>query len=450
MAEIEEKFPRSKFRGMQRDFKLFCDVMLDSLRKSGSNICESAPFHLKWIEELPKHDYMLIIAYRGSAKTQYCSNLYPLWRAIQKPRCIVLMASSEIQSKLNTQFIQFLVESTPVLSHLKGDTWSKETCRLSNGSLIVAKGFGSSIRGIKTAWERPSLVVFDDIIPDVPTKSLEEYKRIYYEAVLPTIEPGAQVIVVGTPFTPDDLLASLKKSGECYVMTVPVWDENKNPSWPARHPREWIEMMKRRSNPIAWARNFKCIAMVPGGNMLKTHWLKRCDVNWIPGRDKIRIMAVDPAITSSKIGNYGTDYFAIVIVDYYYRKGIFKVISMRNEYLDFPSQVELVKRTCMSYKPRYVAIESNFYQSALAQFLKASTEIPIIEVKQSRDKVERILELTPYLQAGKIYIACVNEEFEIEYANFPSPKSHDDLLDALHMAIMESMKFAPGRSWGFI
>ena len=78
-------------------------------------------------------------------------------------------------------------------------------------------------------------------------------------------------------------------------------------------------------------------------------------------------------------------------------------------------------------------VESNAFQVALPQALREGM-LPIVQVKQHRDKLWRLMELAPHFENGRIRIHRQNHEDLIhEYLQFPKGE-HDDILDALHLA----------------
>jgi predicted phage terminase large subunit-like protein len=59
--------------------------------------------------------------------------------------------------------------------------------------------------------------------------------------------------------------------------------------------------------------------------------------------------------------------------------------------------------------------------------------LPVVEVKQAKNKALRIEELGPYFENGKIRVSPDDNDFLLEYLQFPKGR-HDDILDAVHIA----------------
>jgi predicted phage terminase large subunit-like protein len=109
------------------------------------------------------------------------------------------------------------------------------------------------------------------------------------------------------------------------------------------------------------------------------------------------------------------------------------VLDILRRHLDFPAQVKQVQSLASRWNPYRIAIESNTYQAALPQALNQEI-FPIVQVKQYRDKLWRLMELAPHFENGRIRINReLHEDLISEYLQFPKGE-HDDILDALHLA----------------
>jgi len=432
---------------MKSDFPFFITQVFGFLKDNGVKFYTTPSYFRRWIDIFldDTKKRVLIVAFRDSAKTTFWSFLVPTFYAIRDDRqMIMLIGCSQDQSVLNLSNIKELIETFPPLQDMKGKKWSETHIKLSNGSQIIAKGFGSNIRGAKNLKERPSLIICDDVIPDKPTMPVPWYIEFFHSAITPALSTDGRLIVVGTPFNPSDLIFDLSNRDDYEKMRIPIWDDNKNPAWEDKFPRNKIEEMKRNTPPITWARNYAVMPIVEEGITFAPEWLRVCDYDWAPDKVKIRVMAVDPAMKKADIQKSDPDYFAIAVVDYFPRKYCWKVLSVYHERCNFPTQVERVKSFAQNYNPQYVVIESNFYQAALGQHLIHSTSLPIVQFDQTRDKVERITELTPYFQNHQIFfVGAVPSDFKIEYLGFPNIKVKRDMLDALHLAITYSKRINP-------
>jgi len=166
-------------------------------------------------------------------------------------------------------------------------------------------------------------------------------------------------------------------------------------------------------------------------------------------------MGVDPAIKKSETSTGDPDYFAICILDYFYRVYLAKILFQFRARLNFPKQKQKVKDLGMEYQDRlydaekkykskgfYCVIESNFYQAALGQELKKAVNFSVVEFDQTKDKVERLTELTvPYQNAEIWHGGQVHPDYTIEFSGFPKKDIKRDMLDSTHLAFFWAKVF---------
>jgi predicted phage terminase large subunit-like protein len=112
------------------------------------------------------------------------------------------------------------------------------------------------------------------------------------------------------------------------------------------------------------------------------------------------------------------------------------VLNYYRQHLDFPATIKQVEAQAAAWKPERIAIESVGYQRVLAQALQPGL-LPIVQVQQPKQKEVRILgTLSPYFENGTLLINKNMEELLLEYLQFPKSE-HDDILDALEMAVSQ-------------
>jgi len=131
------------------------------------------------------------------------------------------------------------------------------------------------------------------------------------------------------------------------------------------------------------------------------------------------------------------DYFAFVVVgfdgDKYY------VVDHYRSKISFHLQTEKIIQYHRKLDCIRSAIEINSYQRAQYQNLKKYHQIDLLPVFQKHDKMSRMLRLSAKFEARQMFFAPGNENVIEEVVRFPRGK-HDDLLDALELAIRASRK----------
>lgn len=406
------------------------------------------------VESLPKYPLQLYELFRGAGKTEIVTQAYVIWHVLRPDRLVVIVGSKETQAKQNLRNITSIIRRWWVLNDLGLRTETKSEIELENGSQVLIRSMLSDLRGMKNEIIRPSLVILDDPIPDNLRLPLQDYVDYVFDSIMPAVDQDGQLIICGTPVHYDDVVMTFRTVEPCFYLRVPLTTCTGRSNWPAKYPPEVVEEMRERyaGRPLLWAKNYDLVLTDLTKGQFKKEWVEDfVEPEWAPDREWIRVMGVDPAIRRNEIVKTRgkPDYFAVAIVDYFYRVGKWKVVATYHEHLNFIEQVNKIKELYALYQPQYVVIESNFYQSALAETLIEESSLPVVGFTQTKNKVERILELGPYLANGKMKFTerAFNDDFEIEYVNFPDPKDQvkDDMLDALHLAFFYSLHHAGDR-----
>jgi predicted phage terminase large subunit-like protein len=115
------------------------------------------------------------------------------------------------------------------------------------------------------------------------------------------------------------------------------------------------------------------------------------------------------------------------------------VLHYEREHWDYPTTSKMIEAQALAWKPDKIGIEAIQYQRMVAQGLRPKL-LPIVDIKQSKAKDERIRSISPHFENGTIRIDRNMDELIMEYLQFP--KGTKDILDALEMAVRLIMKSA--------
>src|SRR5579863_8519798 len=113
-----------------------------------------AIFHRELIEKLgdDQQRMLLILGFRGSAKSTFGSLALPLWAALEKKFNFILpIADTTLQAKVNIANIRYELETNELIRNDYGDLqsdeeWQKENMLLANGVRILARSRGQKVR----------------------------------------------------------------------------------------------------------------------------------------------------------------------------------------------------------------------------------------------------------------------------------------------------------------
>jgi len=204
--------------------------------------------------------------------------------------------------------------------------------------------------------------------------------------------------------------------------------------------------------------------------LFKSDWLTFYDPGILTPvftKDFDFVMGVDPAISESP----EADRTAFCRVAFDRARGDIYVLDMYADRIGFPEQVKMVEEWAVRRplpfvmkqgKIRKVGVEANAYQQALSKTAYIRL-LPVIEVKQKKNKIDRMLGIQPHFEAGRIKFPHPRfgvswwNQFENEYLSFPRGR-HDDMMDALELAFSvvdpdegvggPNFAFGPPIGWG--
>ena len=213
------------------DFKVFLKLCWEHLR-----LPEPSELQYYMADFLQENNSRSVLqALRGAGKT-WITGAYAAWRLLRDPNEKILIVSQSGGHSDNIAiFIRKLIETMPILEHLKPDmskghrtsntAFDVNGCEVSVQPSLRALGITSQLQG-----NRASLLISDDV--EGQQNSATEMRReqlrtqtAEFEAILQTTE-GAQILVLGTPQSAESIYNGFREDG--YVTRI----------FPARYPEE--------------------------------------------------------------------------------------------------------------------------------------------------------------------------------------------------------------------
>jgi len=405
--------------------------------------------HNEWYDLLmqlaiKKFNRCLLLAPRGHAKSTCVTVNYPLWMLGNNPNLRIIIASDTVsQASLFLRQISHTIEHNKsyhdIYGHLKPDIQDKWTDtevivkrdqNLKDASLL-ALGVGSA-----TIGRRADLIICDDIVSEdncATELQREKLKTWFYKVLMPVLDPDGAVIVVGTRWHYHDLYSELLEKPQ-YTQKVYKAIEKGKALWPARFSLKKLEEIKNEIGSIIFNCQYLNDPSGLRGQLLKLDWLQYYDV----APPDMRIyQGVDLAISERA----EADYTVICTIGVDAQNNIY-VLDFYRDKLSFPMQVKAIHVQAEIHKPLKIAIESNAYQKAMSQQLRQMSMLPVVETKTTKDKITRMIALSPHFENGRIRIKKDMTELIDEYLKFPRGE-HDDMLDALEIAV-RSAAISPG------
>lgn len=256
--------------------------------------------------------------------------------------------------------------------------------------------------------------------------------------------PTTPTILIMQRLHVDDLVGWTKKNepDQWEYVEVPALDENDKSFWEERYPAEELKRI-REINPYKFQAQYQQNPIIAGGQMIKSEWFQFYQTH--PKYTRIFITSD----TAMKTGQHN-DY-SVFMVWGVYQHSIYLIDMVRGKW-EAPELLRQIRDLTNRYwlwenrlKMSALYIEDKASGVGLIQQMKRESKVPVIPLTPTKDKVSRVEEALPFLQAGRVFLPF-NREYgqnpviigECEMFARDLSHTHDDVTDCLTYAIQVS------------
>ena len=450
-------------RKLKDNMIMFGKVIMPNMFSAGS-----PEFHYQIADVLMDDDIRQanIIAPRGHAKSSIVGGVYPLYHIMNHSgaKLIVLVSRTQDHAIKLLGTIKDTIEYSDSFRQIYGywgqhsaRQWAKSEIELKDGSMIICKGTGQQLRGIKVGSQRPTLIIVDDPEDENNTKTaeaMEQNLRWLLQSAVPSLDPQkGKICVIGTPQHQRCMVEVLKDmKGWMNMHFSPDLDGNKA-LWEEWQPISKLKEKKEELDSIGrtsvFYREYMCWITGDEDQLFKQEYIQHHnyklkfdnnDKHYLTDGDKefpVNVfMGVDPASSVRKTADYSV--IMPVAVDENNNRYILQYYRQRAT----PMQLaENIIEYFKLFKPVKVRVESVGYQEMLREYLRQRCDeekifISGLEIKESprTSKSSRLETMQPYFAQKKMFIQNDLPEMVDELLLYPRGK-HDDLLDGLFYAM---------------
>ena len=266
----------------------------------------------------------------------------------------------------------------------------------------------------------------------------------FYNTLLPRVQPGGIVVILLSPWHLDDFSMQVSKMPGWEHQLLPaesVEDGRRVAAWPQMWPLERLDQIRSKSIETAYRRRYLCDPSQAEGADFRREWLddrKDGIVVWvdsIPSSHSARLTAWDFAISRAETADYTAGVTLAYDPD---DLSILYVVDIIHRHTS-EDHVGLMQGQWMLHEGRIVA-EANQFQALISTEARRSG-LPIEPITNVSDKRLRILALQPWFRGGSLRFYRVGippealEAFWSEFKAFFTKDDHDDILDAMAMAV---------------
>ena len=424
--------------------------------------------HEEWKKGLDNHQYFCVKASRDHGKSVFFMS-YALWLATFNPGLHIMIFSHSLEQTLeHMRFIKQNIDNNNILRPLvpEGRPWAKSYFEMSNGSRIMAKSVGGATRGF-----HPDVVVCYDILWGTTGTELQRAADWFYGVLLPVLHHSSKLMMVGTPFSYNDLYAELEEKETFVVDTYPAINSEGIALWPSRWDLEALERRRMSMPAIQFSREYLCEPIHDLASMFpmdildaardpKLVLLNRAETNYneegnADGVFGQHFIGHDPAISSDK----NADFTAMTVMRQKPDEDLKEIVHIVHERgMSSMAQKRMMVLLNSRFSPELIELEGNNFQRMLEQEMREmSSDMPIKVFMTTRTKKESLfMSLLLAFEQGQIKTPYGDEKsrsythkLESELNRFGMQKSgklesvgvHDDLAMSLALANWASKEF---------
>lgn len=441
--------------------------------------------HRMWAAfENPAYRFVNIKAARGWAKTTK-TRIYLARRiAFSLSRTILLLSASQPHATRTIMWLRSQIEpkmgadgelhTSAFAQHFglkPGRKWNEDDIEILHGIderpiWVLGMGITGGVRGINFEDYRPDLIVLDDTLNDETSGTKEQRHKmsdLIFGAVRESLapaseEPNAKMINLQTPLHPEDASMEMAQDPMWHTVEVPCWTlatmdapiEQQVSSWPERYPTEELRAEKQnaiRTNKLSIFTREKEVRLISVESAaFKPTWLVRRPRVEILRVNSLNVLAIDPvpppsdkALAKNLVKN---DFEAHVVIGA--KGGEYMVRDYAvNRGHDPNWSVHTALQLAREHKVSRIIVDATAYQRTLKWMLEQEMKRTGIyffvkEFPDRRNKYNRITStLSGISSQGRLIVGDDMVELISQFVEYGPGIAHDDILDALSMALSD-------------
>jgi len=214
-AKIEETHIAALKRGCEGSLKFLCKDMLKMTAWDGLHDDIARYLDNSGPEKL-------ILVPRGHLKSSVVTVGYTIQRLLRNPdlRILITNATWNMSRKFLRQIADYLTFNSDLPS-IYGDfrvaerTWTRDEITIGQRTLPTVKEASVSTAGLETALTggHYDLIIHDDLVDENNINTKEQIEKVitFYRNSRPLLDPGGEMIIIGTRWAEDDLYGMIIK-----------------------------------------------------------------------------------------------------------------------------------------------------------------------------------------------------------------------------------------------
>jgi hypothetical protein len=347
------------------------------------------------------------------------------------------------------------------------DSFSKEMWVANGETLILPRGAGQQVRGVRWGNYRPDLILLDDLEDPEAVESEDQRKKLkqwFFADVMNSIDrrdASWKIVFVGTLLHENSLLADLIADPTWHKVEIDLCDDSLHSNWPDfmsdEEIRKLYESYRLQGLLDVFAREYRGQPIAKEDAVFKQEYFKYYLESDSSFTEKLstyeNIVIIDPAKTTK----VSSDYSAIVGIGVNVE---LPRICIRDIDADKMHPEQIYERA-FAMADRLGARTIGYEVTGLNEFitypittymLKRGKFYNLVELKARGKKENRIAMLNPLYRLGYVWHnKNVTQILESQLIAFPKSK-RDDVMDAVayivEMLELGERYFAPDNTEG--
>lgn len=371
----------------------------------------------------------------------------PIYKAMYPNKAIL---ETEITSPIDEFWEKYRLEETKGKSNI----YSTKRIQTYAGGIILFASIGSQITGygcgIRNGKGFTGMLVIDDANKPADMRSQlmrEKVLRYYEETLLSRLNnSNVPIINVQQRLHIEDLSGLLIQKYNFVTLKKPLLDENGICQIPTQYTAERIKELQQ--NNYMFQAQYMQQPIILGGQVIKRDYFR-----YYPTAKEYRykriLIAADTAMKTKEYNDYSvfiaggiTNENKLHILDLV--RGKWEAPELEKQAVIFWNKFKRDTKTGVMCNGLYIEDKSSGIY--LLQSLKAKYGIPVIGLKVDSDKLTRVENILPYIEAGNVYLP-ESEIYgfvpdllnECEAFSRDLNQTHDDIVDALAYLVQESL-----------
>lgn len=403
--------------------------------------------HKVQCQESGRHLYLLP---RGHLKSTIITTCYPIQRILKEPNVRILISNNKLENartflgtiKLLLRNNEWIGRHYPgLVPEGRSETWSADKIIVNRSRPLKEPTIQVGSPGGSLVSQHYDLIIMDDIVdPDnSATRDRREAVFEWYRYALSLLEPGGQVIVVGTRYHYDDLYAKLLDSKR-YTHHIRKARENGEPIFPAKFTNEYLDEIREDQGPYIFSCQYMNEPVDEETAVFKKSWFRWIKQEHVPDNLAVFQM-VDPAISERR----ESDDTAMVVagVDESWNIYVFHMVKETMNPSEIIDELFVIYNNFIRRKLEIskISFETVGFQNTIVHFLNREMmdrgqRLPVHPINhRAKTKHQRIMALEPLFKMGQVFFVegcpLVPElEDQLCKVTRQGTKGKDDLADA--------------------